>query len=1350
MGNQLTGVAPSQILPVEHYLADNTEYEYESSLGSTRFFKAARVKCKEGLAVVKVFVIHDPSLPLETHKKRLDDLAVRLKTTPNCLPFQKSVQLDRSALLFRQYIKYSLYDRMSTRPFLSTIEKRWIAFQLLCALNQCHKVKVCHGDIKSENVMVTSWNWVILTDFASFKPTYLPEDNPSEFLYFFDTSRRRTCYVAPERFVHSSSLASEGDLGFNVVRTGDLTPAMDIFSAGCVITELFTDGTPPFDLSLLLNYRIGEYSPWKILEKIEDSNIRELVRHMLQKDPSHRLTAEEYLVKQRGKAFPDVFYTCLKMYQQQFAVSPIIPPDDRILCIRQDFDHLMKTLQVREDKLEDNCVLVLLISLVTSACRDLHFSSNRLAALELLYKLSGYVTVDVILNRILPYINLILELQVRLNIKYLPYRTLYNCLHFSFSCSESNVFPEYIFPALANLVHDDATIVRTTYAKNIAQLAETALRFVEIFGQQKTATNSSKLNYCFCDAVESTYDMELQSLQETIQQKVVTILSDPENSVKQTLLENGITRLCVFFGKQKGNDVLLSHMITFLNDKHDWQLRAAFFRAIVGVAAYVGWQSVVILKPLLQQGLSDTEEFVIHKTLGALKTMVELGLMQKQVILEFVNDVVPLLAHPDVWIRQGSVGFVSAVASKMDVADLHVKIIPKVKPFLKRAVLQLHNELVMLDAVDEPISRTVYDYILRSPHLEHLFDVLQSRASVRLITRQGHKPMYSETDENIMQIFRKLNSLGMTEAQESKLLAMKDFLLKLHKARAGSADTNDDENSDQLKPGVINIRSSHINITRRHAELYKSKEASSDTSSTARQPKKRVQRLESGGTAMNPEWKKMFGSDDTDRSSADSVRSRASAERQTEGLEGKRLSLMPPMMQPPPVSVGGQSPHLHQLPMEPPSLIQEKPQKTVVTRYANCKLDLRTLVHHLRDQYEAEVTSRDLMEGITWDQRPPPDNWRPRGTLVAHLQEHKGMVNRLCVCNDHQFFASCSNDGTVRLWDVASLEGKTAANRPKFIFSKQGGHIKCGTFCEGSASIASASDNGSLHVYRLEISTVTPAHALNIDKEKYGIVMDMSHFDTGAQSLLVQATVNNYVVGWDLRMGKPAWELHNNVRTGLITTMAVHPTQSWLALGTSSGAHVCWDLRFQLQINNIQHPTGARVRRIVMHPKKQSWLVSAVQWNNEVSMWDVESRQRQEALWASHHPPLTERESSGQAVHGLYVASTDTHVFALTGGSDRCIRYWDLKCPSKSFIMSHGPLDQPTNHVAYRSQLIEGTEVIQEVKTEHPVSREEGPQCGPDAPATGHLDTISDIALCQASQWFVVSAAHNGHIKVWK
>lgn len=79
---------------------------------------------------------------------------------------------------------------------------------------------------------------------------------------------------------------------------------------------------------------------------------------------------------------------------------------------------------------------------------------------------------------------------------------------------------------------------------------------------------------------------ELQALHEMVQQKVVTLLSDPENIVKQTLMENGITRLCVFFGRQKANDVLLSHMITFLNDKNDWHLRGAFFDSIVGMFVF--------------------------------------------------------------------------------------------------------------------------------------------------------------------------------------------------------------------------------------------------------------------------------------------------------------------------------------------------------------------------------------------------------------------------------------------------------------------------------------------------------------------------------------------------------------------------------------------------------------------------------------------------------------------------------------------------------------------------------------------------------------------------------------------
>ena len=54
----------------------------------------------------------------------------------------------------------------------------------------------------------------------------------------------------------------------------------------------------------------------------------------------------------------------------------------------------------------------------------------------------------------------------------------------------------------------------------------------------------------------NTYDDELEALHDTVQLKVVTLLSDNDNIVKQTLLENGITRLGVFFGRQKGKCIL--------------------------------------------------------------------------------------------------------------------------------------------------------------------------------------------------------------------------------------------------------------------------------------------------------------------------------------------------------------------------------------------------------------------------------------------------------------------------------------------------------------------------------------------------------------------------------------------------------------------------------------------------------------------------------------------------------------------------------------------------------------------------------------------------------------------------
>ncbi|XWS26764.1 hypothetical protein CRYUN_Cryun26dG0058100 [Craigia yunnanensis] len=167
-------------------------------------------------------------------------------------------ETDKAAYLLRQYFFNNLHDRLSTRPFLSLVEKKWLAFQLLLAVKQCHDKGICHGDIKCENVLVTSWNWLYLADFASFKPAYNPYDDPLDFSFFFDTGGLRLCYLAPERFYEHG-----GEM-----QDAPLKPSMDVFAIGCVIAELFLEGQPLFELSQLLAYRRGQYDPSQLLEKV--------------------------------------------------------------------------------------------------------------------------------------------------------------------------------------------------------------------------------------------------------------------------------------------------------------------------------------------------------------------------------------------------------------------------------------------------------------------------------------------------------------------------------------------------------------------------------------------------------------------------------------------------------------------------------------------------------------------------------------------------------------------------------------------------------------------------------------------------------------------------------------------------------------------------------------------------------------------------------------------------------------------------------------------------------------------------------------------------------------------------
>lgn len=338
---------------------------------------------------------------------------------------------------------------ISTRPFLEDIEKKWLSFQLLCALRDCHARNVYHGDIKTENVFVTSWNWLYLTDFSSsFKKTYLPEDNPADFSYYFDTSGRRTCYLAPERFLRAGE---KEDLR-------GVTWAMDVFSVGCVIAELFLEA-PIFSLSQLFKYRKGEYDPETgYLSKIQDKDVRELVGHMIQLEPESRYSAEEYLNFWRRKAFPEYFYSFLHQYMSSItdpssARNSILPEsanfgdaDDRIDRVYNDFDKISYFLGFEDGKSQNNNLKesqillhadevipvqidipnnrhqastsgrhpvddgsLIFLTLVVSSVRNTARATARIRACDLMLAFAERITDEAKLDRVLPYVVVMLN-----------------------------------------------------------------------------------------------------------------------------------------------------------------------------------------------------------------------------------------------------------------------------------------------------------------------------------------------------------------------------------------------------------------------------------------------------------------------------------------------------------------------------------------------------------------------------------------------------------------------------------------------------------------------------------------------------------------------------------------------------------------------------------------------------------------------------------------------------------------------------------------------------------------------------------------------------------------------------
>ncbi|KAI8979775.1 hypothetical protein BDF20DRAFT_913285 [Mycotypha africana] len=1465
-------------------------------MGTARFMKTLRGRHKDGYVVVKLFIKPETGLNLSKQIRKIREESKALSDVPNAFYCQRVMETDKAAYLVRQCLYSSLYDRISTRPFLTLIEKKWVAYQILRGMADSHARNVYHGDFKTENVLVTTWNWAYIADYAFYKPTYLPENNPADFSYFFDTSYRRTCYIAPERFYKSGTeidqkMRQKADGDEQLTYKSELTDKMDIFSTGCVIAELFLEGTPLFTLSQLFKYRTGEYNPNSLLEQIEDIHIRDMILHMIQIDPEKRLSAEKYLDQWHEKAFPHYFYAFLYPYMcslnekeeqhqrdhhhnlhhhaqkhntKNTAESTIIAAlssaypsiskqrkltdaDEKIERIFYDFDRIIHNVSIQCDNdttssnvrtkrrpsntatsvllphynstiptilmKDENCetanpepdegAFLLLSSFVCSMIRNTLYPNSRLKALDIILALSQRLPDDVKLDRLVPYLIVLLTDEsalVRANaIKTL---TQVLCLVESISPINTRIFPEYILPSIRPFATDPEVLVRYTYASCIALLAETALRFLEMtqllkseeeypVQQQQQDTFDSAAAHDQEDLdLESAYDTALQDLQAVIQEQAITLLIDPESSVKRALLTN-ITCLCVFFGRRMANDVLLSHMITYLNDK-DWLLRSAFFESIKGVGTFVGARSLEeYILPLMVQALTDAEEFVVEKVLNSLTSLADLGLFQKMNLWELTSIIWPLLCHPNSWIRNGAVGFISSTIKHLPNTDLWCIIYPMLRPFLNSDIAEV-NEQNLIENIKKPISRRIYEQAIIWAtkatsqsvfwNQQHIRGKLhKGSASSRLSTMsqrsasmfnstyslEAEPQYYSKEDEVFLD---RLRSFGMTLQEETKLKYMREYIYKVSKSKISRPKISEEHNAHKGEVFLknLNVTPMTVFLPDLSQKLYMiktkntlPKKGSGDGQATtalstntkfSNKPKEYIDvgnhvasqpHIQALSPALLNKEKHNHSRDSSIPFNVAPTRSDAiPIPLSTSSNKQNRLSQQPQSFSSPipspsdfhfessssipytlvaetnngnsllnteeqdknlnettelskshfsPIGYTHLQTLLYETAMEafPPNIPELVGDPLVMKRIKK----LTSQLTQQQQQQQQQLNNSTTMSNSTGYLAHP--YWKPEGNLVAHFTEHTAAINQLAISFDHLLFASCSDDGTVRIWDCSRLE-RNVTNRSRATYHQQGGRIKCITFIENTYSIAAASDNGSIHIFRVDIRNsgtgglkfgkCLPVREYQLSgKGEYAVTL--AHFTSnasntmaGSKSILVFATTHCNIYALDVLTMDIVWTLKNPKSHGVITSMISDPKHMWLLVGTMRGILTLYDLRFQISLRSWQHPTKTRISAMT--------LVSGV------SSADSREQQQSNHMYGNATTRPNMNNNVDNMMHSINSSNDDKVLIKIASGRNE-ISVWDiehLKCmevyavkqgdekTTGVMLESYKPLETPTNH----------------------------------------------------------------------
>lgn len=799
--------------------------------------------------------------------------------------------------------------------------------------------------------------------------------------------------------------------------------------------------------------------------------------------------------------------------------------------------------------------------------------------------------------------------------------------------------------------------------------------------------------------------------------------------IKQALLQNAV-KLCIFFDGAKNSSYLLPWLFSFLNDS-DWTLRASLFEHIGGVLCFSHFQqhSGSTLEGIMSQMLCDQEEIVVSRVLECILTLISLEnpLFSNQSQLELAKGVAPLLVHPLELLRRRARAVIVGISKHFGVADTHVLLLPELSPFV-----QTENTFGQVEITDEVLEAAALEPLSRSA----FNDALQK------LLRPQTRPMYRWKEDNeTPDESRTVSVAGVAheahgttnvpdanpreEAEDSmqkfllekKLQWLRPFFRQVSQSiRTHSANkprqTAEQENYSRALVKALDGHSLHVPAqsslpaslplvsTPASASLHEADsghpfDSQPEALSPYTQLQRQQQQFQKWDEAqmwhlLHSEYGIRWDNKKKPRTTnADSGQIRVEDEHShvPPTAAGPRKSVS--CVIPPDQSVRDaaalrrllQSLAVPPLPPELGRLWRRK--SNIGGDDASGGADANGSGYNLagKDTNASGFRDDELFS-------PNLSKWRPSGALIHHLTEHSQAVSQLVVAQDESFFASGSDDGSVKIWPTNGMIDQVLLSSQATFIPPCRGRITSLCTCQNSRALVVGTSKGNLYIVRVETQQILErkraaaqvtfpfsngaakgskndrwltsqvAFLSGRDRMQSFCVGDYSddavlcaeHCNTESQSLILYAGQHSGVNSWDLRCRRAPWRLPTPPEIGCVSCIARPPINSnsascatataWVSAATNRGFLALWDLRYSLMAKLWRHPSRLPVHDLVvaphLDPTSQSSsrgsgghcpVVLAACGENEVAAWNLENG-RSRGSWRVEKNRVGERMRS--------------------------------------------------------------------------------------------------------------------------